>query len=204
MSNKKDEDNEDDIDYFRDTPVRYLGYSNEVGEAFRQFVSKSAVRLSYAVATFYCLSDASSKAYHVKKDTELYHENGHQYANRKAAEIFIEAALWQGLASVTIPGFTINRICWASGILLNRFAGKAISSASQKVLVTTLGLVSIPVIIKPIDSLVDKLMEEGVELSTRLGFKHQIPHVNSEEFHVTLDKESHHHHTKEEKLTKEN
>ena len=73
------------------------------------------------------------------------------YSNRKAAETFIEAALWQGLASVMIPGFTINRICWASGLLLNRFASGAISVGTQKVLVTTLGLASVPVIIKPID-----------------------------------------------------
>ena len=50
-----------------------------------------------------------------------------------------------------IPGFTINRICWASGLLLNRFASGAISVGTQKVLVTTLGLASVPVIIKPID-----------------------------------------------------
>jgi len=187
---------DDEIDYFRDTPIRYLGYANEVGEAFRQFVSKRVVGLSYAVASFYCLSDATSKAYLVKKDTELYHENGHLYANRKAAEIFIEAALWQGLASVMIPGFTINRICWASAIVLRKFSSTMISHGTQKALVTTIGLGSIPVIIKPIDSLVDKLMEEGVELSKRLGIKHEISHVHNEEFHITLDKESHHHHEK--------
>ena len=43
------------------------GYTNEIGEAFRQFISRGAVRLTYAVASFYCLSDASSKAYNVKK-----------------------------------------------------------------------------------------------------------------------------------------
>lgn len=89
--------------------------------------------------------------FQIKQDTELYHENGHLYSNRKAAEIFIEAALWQGLASVMIPGFTINRICWASGLMLNKFASGAISAGTQKVLVTTLGLASVPVIIKPID-----------------------------------------------------
>ena len=39
-----------------------LGYANEVGESFRQLVSIKLVRLSYIIASTYCLADASSKA----------------------------------------------------------------------------------------------------------------------------------------------
>ena len=38
---------ENEVDIYRDTPVRLLGYSNEVGEAFRALVHVNWVRLSY-------------------------------------------------------------------------------------------------------------------------------------------------------------
>jgi fission process protein 1 len=34
MDSKKN-DSTQEVDLFRDTPVRYMGYANEVGEAFR-------------------------------------------------------------------------------------------------------------------------------------------------------------------------
>lgn len=51
-----------DKDLFRETPVRYLGYSNELGEAFRPLISKKWVNLSYVLATTYVLADTYSKA----------------------------------------------------------------------------------------------------------------------------------------------
>ena len=87
------------------------------------------------------------------QDTEKL-PNGHLYANRTAGEMFIEAIVWQGLASVIIPGFTINRICWGTGLLLRRVALPLLPPHRQKLLVTAIGLVSIPMIIKPIDQYV--------------------------------------------------
>uniref|UniRef100_A0A8C6AZT1 Mitochondrial fission process protein 1 n=2 Tax=Odontoceti TaxID=9722 RepID=A0A8C6AZT1_MONMO len=48
-------------DLFRDTWVRYLGYANEVGEAFRSLVPVSVVWLSYGVSSSYVLADAIDK-----------------------------------------------------------------------------------------------------------------------------------------------
>ncbi|XP_057294355.1 mitochondrial fission process protein 1-like isoform X1 [Hydractinia symbiolongicarpus] len=138
------------LDYFRDTPVRYLGYANEVGEAFRQLIPVSFVRLSYVVASTYCLSDATSKAFNVKKEDLSTNKKS---PNKKAIEMFIEAAVWQGLASVIIPGFTINRICWMSNIVIRSMMSSLLSPTRQKYLVTSIGLGCIPVIIKPIDRL---------------------------------------------------
>ena len=44
---------EPERDPWRDTFLRYLGYSNEVGEAFRPLVSRSVVIGSYLVAFTY-------------------------------------------------------------------------------------------------------------------------------------------------------
>ena len=35
----EDKKPESEVDIYRDTPVRFLGYANEVGEAFRALVS---------------------------------------------------------------------------------------------------------------------------------------------------------------------
>ena len=42
-----------EVDIYRDTPLRYLGYANEVGEAFRALVHVNWVKLSYGVASAY-------------------------------------------------------------------------------------------------------------------------------------------------------
>ena len=135
-----------DVDIYRDTPVRYLGYANEVGEAFRNLVHRNVVRFSYLVSASYVLADASSKA---RKEKEVL--------DGKPIRTFADVLIWQGLASVAIPGFTINRICWGVGKMTSR-----LPAASRSVIVTSSGLLAIPFIIKPIDRGVDVLMEEGV------------------------------------------
>lgn len=65
--------------------------------------------------------------------------------------MFVEAVVWQGLASVIFPGFAINRVCWGSGILIQKMATSFLTPGKQKLLVTSIGLGSIPMIIKPID-----------------------------------------------------
>ena len=53
---------EKEIDIYRDTPVRLLGYANEVGEAFRALVNVKAVYASYGLASAYVLADTYDKA----------------------------------------------------------------------------------------------------------------------------------------------
>lgn len=50
---------EESYDIFRDSPIRYLGYANEIGESFRYQYPKFVVP-SYAVAFGYCFADAAT------------------------------------------------------------------------------------------------------------------------------------------------
>lgn len=50
------------IDIWRDTPVRLLGYANEVGESFRHIFPRM-VGPSYALAFAYTFGDVADKAY---------------------------------------------------------------------------------------------------------------------------------------------
>lgn len=67
-----------------------------------------------------------------------------------------DALAWQSLASVIVPGFTINRLCWASRLTLITMAKlpKPVSSYIS----VAMGLAAIPFIIKPIDNAVDHCM----------------------------------------------
>ena len=135
-----------EVDLYRDTWVRYLGYANEVGEAFRHIVPKSIVALSYGISGSYVLADAMSKS-----RIEAQEEDG------APVKTFADVVIWQGLASVAIPGFTINRICKGVGYLCKNMPAKP-----RGIIVTGAGLLAIPFIITPIDKGVDKAMEHGI------------------------------------------
>ena len=123
------------------------GYANEFGEAFRTHIPRLIYLGSYGVASTYCLADS------IDKGRRYYQESSNLNSylqKRKAIEIMVEAAMWQGLASVIIPGFTINRICAASRFTLKRCA-RTMPPRAQMWVTTLVGLSAIPVIIKPID-----------------------------------------------------
>jgi len=69
----------------------------------------------------------------------------------------VDTVIWQGLASVAIPGFTINRICYLSNLVLRYTT--ALPPATRKWTVTAIGLSAIPFIIHPIDRAVDFLLD---------------------------------------------
>lgn len=50
-----------EVDIFRDTAVRYCGYSNEVGESFRPLIPRSIVHFSYVIAIVYVIGDCVDK-----------------------------------------------------------------------------------------------------------------------------------------------
>jgi fission process protein 1 len=143
-----------EVDIYRDTPVRLLGYANEVGEAFRALISSNAVKASYGVAAIYCIADTVDKTQKAAKESR-------EEAGQKTKKLVITAAdtlIWQALASVIIPGFTINRVCALSLKLLQRHSKQPI--VRQKWITTFVGLGCIPFIVKPIDHGVDFAMDK--------------------------------------------
>jgi len=72
----------------------------------------------------------------------------------------LDTFVWQALASVIIPGFTINRICYLSNILLRHTT--SLPPTTRKWTVTAIGLSAIPFIIHPIDHGVHFMMNKTV------------------------------------------
>lgn len=71
-----------------------------------------------------------------------------------------DTVVWQMLASVVIPGFTINRVCALSSYLLKK--STPLPDKTRKVIVTAIGLATIPFIIKPIDHATDELLDHTI------------------------------------------
>merc|ERR1712203_594575 len=101
-----------EVDIYRDTPVRLLGYANEVGEAFRALVHVRWVRASYGVASAYVLADTVDKATKMSKEPSS--------DTSKVAIAAFDTLVWQAFASVIFQVFLINRICAFSLIGLAR------------------------------------------------------------------------------------
>ncbi|NXP04125.1 MTFP1 protein, partial [Thinocorus orbignyianus] len=165
-------------DLYRDTWVRYLGYANEVGESFRPLVPVPVVWASYGVATAYVTADAIDKGrkaatVSVTPSPPRYwcppasHDHpalslpqAHPQDPMRVGVAVVDTFVWQSLASVAIPGFTINRLCAASLALLGAVTRWPL--ALRRWTTTALGLAAIPLIITPIDRSVDFLMDSSL------------------------------------------
>jgi len=110
------------------------------------------VKPSYAISFGYCFADSFDKS------NKQYKRDGNQMSPKIAIE-GVDCLVWQCLASVMIPGFVIHQIVKYSGLTIN-----AISMLHKIKMIkmygpTAIGLMSIPLIIHPIDHFVDKLMD---------------------------------------------
>ena len=76
------------------------GYANELGESFRPLVHHRVVTASYGVAGAYVLADTADKVKKALVDEKL----PKQARNASALEKGLDTLVWQGLASVVIPG----------------------------------------------------------------------------------------------------
>lgn len=142
-------------DLYRDTWVRYLGYANEVGESFRALVPKALVWATYGIATAYVTADAADKG---RKAAQTKTDGPGRTTDITVA--VVDTFVWQALASVAIPGFTINRICATSLYLMGRVTRWPLPV--RKWATTAIGLSTIPVIITPIDRSVDFLLDSSL------------------------------------------
>mmetsp|Transcript_589 Transcript_589/g.2157 ORF Transcript_589/g.2157 Transcript_589/m.2157 type:complete len:255 (-) Transcript_589:1090-1854(-) len=152
------------VDVFRETPLRYVGYANECGEAFRPLVPVWVVVSSYVVAILYVLADAGSKAL-----AEAGARSPSAGISSKTVAIAVDALVFQLLASVVCPGYTINRwVALVSGIVAyaeesGSLTRLALDDATLQLVVdwapTFAGLALIPLIVHPLDALVDALLD---------------------------------------------
>eukprot|EP00892_Ulva_mutabilis_P006542 jgi/Ulvmu1/425/UM001_0432.1 len=183
---------DDPFDPLRDGPLRYLGYANELGEAFAAWLPAVGVPASYATAIAYVLVDTydkTSKAHSEARSSMRSVDpastvDPFQITTLLTSERAVDTLLWQLLASVAIPGFTIHQVVWlvhsllADGMhigdvermpealaatiaALAAVSGQSVSEAAElveRMVPTMAGLAAIPMIVHPIDNAVHMLL----------------------------------------------
>merc|ERR1719491_338143 len=88
---------------FRDTPLRFMGYANEIGESFRYQFPK-LVAPTYVLAFGYCGLDSISSGYREWNNEKENDRDGGSTRESRAVVAAFDTLLWQTLASVMIPG----------------------------------------------------------------------------------------------------
>jgi fission process protein 1 len=187
-----------EYDPLRDGPLRYLGYANELGEAFAAWLFPGGVSLSYAVAIGYVLFDTVDKYNKTLREArekltarekDLPADLGvdiQRLANVIGAERGIDTLVWQLIASVAAPGYTIHTVVAAVMAILHdveRYPGtmNALQNAAtlthlpaeylvdavNKSVPTAMGLLAIPFIVHPIDAAVHAVLNATLRPAMR-------------------------------------
>lgn len=140
------------VDPYRETSLRYMGYANELGEAFTSYLPEWGLPASYCVAASYVMFDT------IDKGQKAFDAAEEEDKLTDTLRISTETLTWQMLASVFWPGSIIRVIVNASATMISN------NHLDDKLhfLPTLIGLMAIPVIVKPIDTTVDKLMESSI------------------------------------------
>jgi len=93
----------------------------------------------------------------------------------RVIQAVVDTVVWQGLASVAVPGFTINRICYLANIVLRHTT--SLSPVTRKWTVTGIGLSAIPFIIRPIDHgvhvFLDNTLRKWTAITSDTATEHQ-------------------------------
>lgn len=136
------------LDIWRESPLRYLGYANEVGEAFGPLYPKY-IRPSYGIAFIYVGCDAADKTWKSRQNGD---------AAMTTFKKSTDALIWQTLASVLIPGKIIHLVTAGAAHAFNMNFAKRLPAPVRLYGSTAIGLATIPFIIHPIDHAVEYLM----------------------------------------------
>ena len=135
------------VDPYRETSLRYMGYANELGEAFTSYLPEWGLPASYCVAASYVIFDTidkGQKAYDAAEEGDKVIDT---------LRMSTETLTWQLLASVFWPGSIIRVIVSMATHM---------SHDESHMIPTIVGLAAIPAIVKPIDSTVDTMMETSL------------------------------------------
>ncbi|CAL6396247.1 unnamed protein product [Bathycoccus prasinos] len=150
---------DESYDIYRDSPLRYMGYANECGEAFAAWLPPFGVPATYGVAAVYVLADTFDKAIKANKEKGM----------KEGVIVGLDTVTWQMLASVFWPGSFIRVMVNAINLLVSKLPADLSSDVGgldaetiEKALPTAIGLMTIPFIVKPIDKTIDWAMEESV------------------------------------------
>ena len=187
---------------------RYVAYTSDIGESFRPIAHPGLVRGAYAISWAYLIGDVTHEGYKAyirnqrtlgappADSTEAHDDKGGQLAATAVAAtkdlvkpakvaaiddyrvVMAQRAVFQSIASMGLPAFTIHSIV--------RYSGRALKSAKNQTIRTWgpigLGLAAVPflpyVFDKPVEHVVETVFHKGFEM---VGGKEAVGHEKEKE-----------------------
>ena len=136
---------------------RYVAYTSDIGESFRPVAHPWLVRSAYGISWAYIIGDVSHEGYKAYKRNQSYlhpeadeHKNATVPTTQPGAEtavqrkhvpaiedyraIMVQRALFQSIASMGLPAFTIHSIV--------KYSGKALKN-NKNVTIRTWGPIGV-------------------------------------------------------------
>lgn len=166
---------------------RYVAYTSDIGESFRPVAHPNLVRTAYGISWLYILGDVSHEGYraYLQNQRVLNPQlllSSHQQRlsglpERETANItpgavspledyrtvMVQRAIFQSVASMGLPAFTIHSVV--------KYSGKALKNV-KNVTLRTWGPIGLGLSVVPfLPSLFDKPVEDGVEWVFHKGFE---------------------------------
>lgn len=169
---------------------RYVAYTSDIGESFRPVAHPNIVRGAYGISWLYILGDVSYEGYKAywhnqrtlnpaltltpgqEKVTGIAAKAGPEMAKAQPGTVspledyrtvMVQRAIFQSLASMGLPAFTIHSVV--------RYSGRALKNAKNTTIRTWapigLGLAVVPAL----PSLFDEPVENAVEWLFHKGFE---------------------------------
>jgi fission process protein 1 len=166
---------------------RYVAYTSDIGESFRPVAHPRLVRAAYGISWAYILGDVSYEGYkaywhnqritnptvelsdHAKRITGMSDVPSGTIAPGTVAPledyrvVMLQRGIFQSLASMGLPAFTIHSVV--------RYSGRALKDVKNKT-VRTWGPIGLGLAVVPfLPTLFDKPVENAVEFVFHKGFE---------------------------------
>ncbi|KAG7810895.1 hypothetical protein KL921_002523 [Ogataea angusta] len=161
---------------------RYVAYTSDIGESFRPVVNQNFVRFCYGISWSYVLGDVSLEAWKAKMRQEGRYTPGllpwHKlpeadpiaaasYTGMDWKWVGIQRGVFQSIASMGLPAFTIHSAVRYSSLLFKNTSNKTLK---------TYGPVGIGLAVVP---LLPYLFDEPVENATEYIFEQAYKNLGS-------------------------
>ena len=183
---------------------RYVAYTSDIGESFRPVAHPKLVRAAYGISWAYILGDVSYEGYkaywhnrrvvdpHVELSDRAKRVTGLSDVPVGAVTpgvvppledyrvVMVQRGIFQSLASMGLPAFTIHSVV--------RYSGRALKDAKNKTIRTYgpigLGLAVVPFLPtlfdKPVENAVEFIFHKGFELVGGKGYVGEAPQIGRE------------------------
>ncbi|OCH95978.1 hypothetical protein OBBRIDRAFT_744621 [Obba rivulosa] len=87
---------------------RYVAYTSDIGEAFRPVVPPAVVKAAYSISWLYLAGDVGYEVYKARRRGPTPLEAAHFSEPTRIAMVAVKRAVFQSIASMALPAFTIH------------------------------------------------------------------------------------------------